>query len=438
MKSYPKYKDSGVEWLGEIPAHWEIRRLKYAAACIPSNVDKKSKEEETPVKLCNYTDVYYNDNITSNIKFMNATASSDQIKKFTLKIEDVIITKDSEDPNDIAVPSFVSEQLENVLCGYHLALIRSNRISIGFFIKWFFESRFARSTFATFANGLTRYGLGTYSINNSILPLPPLPEQKTIANFLDRETKKIDHLIEKQEQMIALLEEKRQALISHAVTKGLNPKAKMKDSGVEWLGDIPAHWEVKKIGSVYKECNRSGNDNLPILSVSIHSGISDKELNDEELDRKVARSEDKSKYKEVLPNDLAYNMMRAWQGGFGACTTHGMVSPAYIVARPTEEINSKWTEHLLRTPKAVTELKRYSRGITDFRLRLYWDEFKIINIVIPPKDEMISILKHIQDSMIKIDNLINHCNGFIELLKEKRSSLISAAVTGKIDVREEV
>src|SRR5947209_3071152 len=121
---YPKYKDTGVEWLGEMPEHWEVKRLKRACHVFPSNVDKKAHEGETPVLLCNYTDVYYNETITAGMDFMDASASSDQIDKFTLRAGDTIITKDSETADDIAIGAYVPADLPGVVCGYHLSMVR--------------------------------------------------------------------------------------------------------------------------------------------------------------------------------------------------------------------------------------------------------------------------------------------------------------------------
>jgi type I restriction enzyme S subunit len=173
----------------------------------------------------------------------------------------------------------------------------------------------------------------------------------------------------------------------------------------------------------------------PVLTVSIHNGISDKELNEEELDRKAQRSEDRSLYKVVQSNYLAYNMMRAWQGGFGASKVGGLVSPAYVVCQPETTLNSSYFELVLRMPNAVVELKRFSRGITDFRLRLYWDEFKNISVPVPPEDEINSILESISDTNSIYDSLEAVARKQIKLLQERRTALISAAVTGKIDVR---
>ena len=202
-----------------------------------------------------------------------------------------------------------------------------------------------------------------------------------------------------------------------------------KDSGLEWLGEVPEHWVVKRIASLYREVVEQGSDELPVLSVSIHHGVSDSELSEEEMDRKVTRSEDRSKYKRVSAGDLVYNMMRAWQGAFGTVCVEGMVSPAYVVARPTSIVPSTWIEYLLRTDPAINEIKRFSRGITDFRLRLYWDEFKNLRVCLPPCNERDALLEFLDRETAKIDALIAEQQRLIELLQEKRQAVISQAVT---------
>jgi type I restriction enzyme S subunit len=266
-------------------------------------------------------------------------------------------------------------------------------------------------------------------------PNPPRSEQTAIASFLDRETAKIDALMAEQRILIELLKEKRQAVIFHAVTKGLNSDAPMKESGVEWLGQVPTHWEVFRLGSVFVEANDQGAEDLPILTVSIHNGVSDKELDEYEMDRKVTRSDDRTKYKGVKPGDLVYNMMRAWQGGFGAVTVEGQVSPAYVVARPLREVLTEFVEQTLRTPPAVEEMRRLSYGVADFRLRLYWQNFKTIVIALPPALEQGSIMDAVRSQTDRFDALTAEAEQAIALLQERRTALISAAVTGKIDVR---
>ena len=192
---------------------------------------------------------------------------------------------------------------------------------------------------------------------------------------------------------------------------------------------------MKRLGTLFREVSDEGETDRPILSVSIHDGVSDRELDDIELDRKVTRSEDRGKYKSVEPGDLVYNMMRAWQGGFGTVKVVGMVSPAYVVARPCGCFETEFIEQQLRSPQAIEEMRRHSRGVTDFRLRLYWSEFKSISIALAPREEQITIATFLDTETTKFDTLTAEANHAIELLQERRSALISAAVTGKIDVR---
>ena len=173
------------------------------------------------------------------------------------------------------------------------------------------------------------------------------------------------------------------------------------------------------------------------LTVSINSGISDKQLEDDEQDRTFIRIEDKSKYKRVRPGDIAYNMMRAWQGAFGAARVDGLVSPAYVTIRPIVELDSRYYEYLMRSDIAAKEFEKYSRGITDFRLRLYYPEFKNVKVCVPPLPEQHEIADYLDDLYRKTDAAVERTKKIIEKLEEYRKSIIYQAVTGKIDCRKE-
>lgn len=435
-RPYNKYTNIEQGLVSKIPENWKLIRLRHLSEFKNSNVDKKSYEDQAPVLLCNYTDVYYNEFITSNVAFMQATASSSEIKQFSLEKWDVIITKDSEDPSDIGIPSIVKDGLTNVLCGYHLTVIRADHPATARLLHRVLQSHPSQAHFFMEASGITRYGLGQQAIGNLPIYLPPLADRGSIADFLDRETARIDTLIAKKTRFIELLKEKRQAVITKAVTKGLDDSVEMKASGLEWLPKVPAHWDVRRMASIFREAVRPGVPSLPILSISIHDGITDDELAAEDRDRRVTQIEDRSKYKRVKPNDIAYNMMRAWQGAFGAVAVEGLVSPAYVVAEPIEDLQTGYIEQLLRTPMAVEEMRRYSRGIADFRMRLYWEYFRDLKVCLPPVVEQKAILERISRATIRIDLLVAKTERSVELLKEHRAALITAAVTGKIDVRE--
>ncbi|MDD9996087.1 MAG: restriction endonuclease subunit S, partial [Dehalococcoidia bacterium] len=207
------YKPSGVSWLGDVPAHWEVRRLRAVADMRVSNVDKHSKEDEFPVRLCNYIDVYKNDRITEAMPFMNATASWDEIERFRLEPGDVLITKDSEAWDDIGVPSLVAESADDLLSGYHLALLRPFNEVLGAYLALTLQSKALAYQFHVRANGVTRYGLTHLGIQSVRVPLPPLPEQEAIVRYLDYVDRRIHRHINAKQNLIALLEEEKQAIV---------------------------------------------------------------------------------------------------------------------------------------------------------------------------------------------------------------------------------
>ncbi len=410
--------------------------LKRLASIRPSNVDKHSTEGEGLVLLCNYVDVYKNDRISKKLDLMLATATDDQIERFTLQGQDVLITKDSEEPTDIGVPAYVPEDLPGVVCGYHLALLRPDRQKLfGGYLFWALQGADAHAYFSTAATGITRYALSTNDIAMLKVRVPSIAEQERIANFLDEKTARIDALIAEKEKLLELLTEYRTSLTAAYVTGGMNPGAERRSADTDWLQAIPAHWETRRLATIFREVARPGDPSLPVLSVSIHDGISDEELGAGSLDRKITRIQDRSLYKRVAPGDLTYNMMRAWQGAFGAVAVDGLVSPAYVVAEPIApaSIKTEYIECLLRTPMAVEEMRRRSRGITDFRLRLYWDDFRDVKVCLPPIEEQLAILKGLSELAGRIDPLEETARGAIGHLREYRSSLISAAVTGRLD-----
>ena len=184
---YPAYKPSGVKWLGDIPSHWDTRRLRYVAEMRTSNVDKHIKMNENPVRLCNYVDVYHNERISADLDFMRATATDREVERFRLERGDVIITKDSETWNDIGVPALVEYTDDDLVCGYHLALLRPFKSVItGAYLLRALQAPMVASQFHVEANGVTRYGLTQNAIKSVHIPLPPLPEQRAIAAYLDR------------------------------------------------------------------------------------------------------------------------------------------------------------------------------------------------------------------------------------------------------------
>ena len=221
-----RLKPSGVAWLGDVPVHWEVRRLQHVADMKVSNVDKHIKEGELSVRLCNYVDVYKNHRITEDIAFMHATATEEEVQKFRLEPGDVLITKDSETWNDIGVPALAEFSANDLICGYHLALLRPlKELLDGAYLFRTLQSPAIAHQFHVSANGITRYGLSQYGIKTAILPIPPLPEQTAIVEYLDKATADIDTAVARARREIDLLREYRTRLIADVVTGKVDVRA---------------------------------------------------------------------------------------------------------------------------------------------------------------------------------------------------------------------
>jgi type I restriction enzyme S subunit len=440
--TYPAYKPSGMDWVCDIPEHWEVRRLKHLAAVQFSSVDKHTLEGEEPVRLCNYIDVYYNDFINEDIEFMSATATRNEVARFQLRHGDVLVTKDSETWDDIAVSAYVAEELDGVLCGYHLAHIRTDlRKLLGEYLFRAFSSSGVNDQFRVAANGITRFGLGKYWLDNGLFPIPPLDEQRAIAAFLDRETARIDALIQKKQRQIELLQEKRSALISHAVTKGLDPNAKMKDSGIEWLGDIPEHWEVKRVKNLGRiryglgEPPEYVDNGLPFIrATDINRG----KVNLDAV-RKV-RSEDVpwSRSPKLHLGEILVVRSGAYTGDSAIITEDAAGCIAgYDMVLTISKAYAPFVAWALLS-KYMLHGQIYLERMRAAQPHLNAEELGGFVILMPPLLEQRQIAETLTSETDKLDALADKIRSSIEMLREHRTALISAAVTGKIDVRWEV
>lgn len=444
-RAYPAYKPSGMEWVGDVPEHWEVRRLKHVASIQFSSVDKHTIEGEEPVRLCNYVDVYYNDFIKEGLEFMAATATRSEIARFQVHHGDVLVTKDSESWDDIAVPAYVAEELDGVLCGYHLAHIRPDlRKLIGEYLFRAFRSSGINDQFRVAANGITRFGLGKYWLDNGLFLVPPVEEQQAIAAFLDRETAQIDTLIEKKQRQIELLQEKRSALISHAVTKGLDPNAKMKESGVEWIGSIPAQWEVKRLKFLVSEPLKYGANEAA-------------ELDDPELPRyiRITDVDENGRLRDEtfksIPEDVARPYLLK-EGDLLLARSGATVGKSFYYEPSWGR--AAYAGYLIRARFNPTKtMPRFINYFTNSQQYWQWlgssfiqatiqnvsaEKYANLIVPVPPFEEQKRIVSYLDSMWQRLNNMADKVRQSIQGLKEYRSALISAAVTGKIDVRNEV
>ncbi|MEQ4519201.1 restriction endonuclease subunit S [Pseudarthrobacter sp. B907] len=427
---------------------YPVLRLGHVASIKTSNVDKKSYDGEVVVRLCNYTDVYKNDTITSEMDFMVATATQDQVGKFGLKVGDTVFTKDSETADDIGIPAYVVDSAHDLVCGYHLAIARPlEGATDPRFLYWCLAGPEAAQQWSVLAAGVTRVGLRQADIGKLEIPVPPIKTQRKVASFLDRETAQIDKLIRKQERLIELLAEKRQATITHAVTKGLDPSAPTKPSGVPWQGPVPEHWTVQPLKNLIrmqtgvtlgKDFSEVETETYPYLRVAnVQIGYVD--LNEvKEID---------------LPKDLAAtSMLRAGdvlmtEGGdrdklARGCIWEAQIAPCVhqnhiFAVRTGDQLLNKFLVLALDADPARAYFYLTGKQSTNLA-STNSTTVKNFRFGVPPVVEQHRIVDQLGRKTRLIDDLVDKANAVISTLRERRSALISAAVTGKIDVREGV
>ncbi len=448
LKPYPAYKDSGVEWLGQVPEHWEVRRLRSIAEMRVSNVDKHTKEDEQPVRLCNYTDVYRNERINSAMVFKRATATKDEIERFRLKRGDVLITKDSEQWNDIGIPALVDDIDEDIVCGYHLALLRPfAETATSAYLLRALQSTAVAYQFHISANGVTRYGLSHDAVKSVRLLLPPLPEQTAIVRFLDYIDRRIRRVIQARKNRIRLLEEYKQALIQQAVTGKIDvrtgqPYPAYKPSGVPWLGQVPEHWEVvplKRIahGRLKYGANAAAEFNNP--SWPRYLRITDFRKNGELRDDTFrSLPPDVAKEYLVRPGDILLARSGATVGkSFLVAASTGIACYAGYLIRVRPNLARTRPEFLFAflQSHAFSEWRSAAFIVATIE-NISAEKYGDLLLPIPTLEEQECIVEWLKQRFGKIDTAIEAARREIELLREYRTRLIADVVTGKVDVRE--
>jgi type I restriction enzyme, S subunit len=430
--------NSGIEWLEEIPKHWGVTSLKKEFQVIPSNVDKKTEDDETEVKLCNYVDVYYNDFITSDIDFMVASATDNEINKFQLRIGDVLITKDSEDPFDIAVPALVKHSEDKLLCGYHLSMIRSinNRIE-GSYLFWALKDEFIVTQLWREACGVTRWAIASRHIKNSTIPFPPKPEQIAIANYLDKACVDIDRVVEIKKKQIENLQMQLKSIIHHTITKGLNPKVEMLESGIDWIGEVPKHWRKEKIFRAAEFVTsggtpRSGNEEY-YLDGDIY-WIQSGDLNDgyvSETEKKITQEGLNNSSAKLFPKDtLLVAMYGATIGKLGVQTMEAATNQACCAIFPVKRISLRYLYYFFLAIRDKYISDAYGGGQPNISQSL----IKQTYFYVPNKKEQTAIYEFLDNELKKVETVRYKIERQIETILNYKKSLIHEIVTGKKQV----
>ena len=409
-----------------------LRRLKHVADVRFSSVDKKTVDGQIDVKLCNYTDVYYNERILVDMPFMDATATPDQIAAYTLRGGDVLLTKDSETADDIGVSAYVPLDLPGVLCGYHLAIARPHPSAIdGRYLRWALVSTASRQQLELAATGVTRFGLRQDAVGGMTIPAPPLHEQVAIADYLDAETTRIDGLLSAERRRAGLSLE-RVAAVTEALVLGREIHGDVVNQPAGPLIPPPSGWAVRRNKTFLREVvDLSAIGDEELLTVSHLSGITPRS----EKDVTMFLAESNERYKRVRSGDLVINTMWAWMGALGVSEYEGIVSPAYGVYRFTDpDMEPAYFDALFRSRACVAEMTRYSRGVWTSRLRLYPESFLDLRSLAPHHAEQRRIADAVSELRAERDRLIRVLARSVDLLLERRQALITAAVTGQLDI----
>lgn len=430
--TYPAYKDSGVKWLSDVPGHWDVRRNKQVFRLVSVQVGNKSAD----FQLLSLTlrGVIPRDMESGKGKF---PAEFDTYQ--VVEPDDIVfcLFDIDETPRTVGI----SSDFGMITGAYTVA--KTLPAADPRFIYYYYFSIDLRKGLRPFYTGLRKV-VRPETFLNIELPLPPLSEQANICNFLDHETARIDALIEEQQRLIELLKEKRQAVISHAVTKGLDPTVPMKDSGVDWLGEVPAHWDVGTLrwyatiqGGVAKGKDYEGRETvvMPYLRVAnVQNGYVDltevKEIAvlESEVERYRLRAGD------VLMNEGGDNDKlgrgTVWQAQIDPCLHQNHV----FAIRPNGLLRAEWLAAFTQSEQARTYFYLNSKQSTNLA-SISASNVMSLALPIPSASEQLEILTYLEKDRIRYEQLTGVAVSTVELLQERRSALISAAVTGKIDVR---
>jgi len=423
LERYERYKDSGIEWIGEIPEHWEVGKLK----TLLTPVSKKNRPELPLLSVVREKGVILRDveDQESNHNFIPDDLSNYKVvEKGQFVMNKMKAWQGSYGVSEytgIVSPAYYVFKLSSVQPKFFHIAIRSKSTYVPFFMR------------ASDGVRIGQWDLSKDRMKEILFYIPPKDEQEKIVFFIKDKTAQIDKAITLKEQLIERLKERRQILINDAVTKGLDKTVKMKDSGIEWIGEIPEHWEVRKLRTLLTPVSKKNRPELPLLSVVREKGVILRDIEDQESNHNFI-PDDLSNYKVVEKGQFVMNKMKAWQGSYGVCEYTGIVSPAYYVFK-LNKVQPEFFHIAIRSKSTyVPFFMRASDGVRIGQWDLSKDRMKEIPFYIPPKDEQEEIVSFIKDKTAQIDTAIELKQKQIEKLKEYRASLIDSVVTGKVRI----
>ena len=423
MKRYEKYKPTGIQWLPEIPEHWKVQRF--------GSLFKRKVVANDPSK--ELLSVFLDRGVIKASESDKRThQASDDLSKYQLvEPTDFVMNNQQAWRGSVGVSNLIGI----ISPAYHLFAMPS--CYNPHYANYLLRDRVMVNLYDMSSKGVgsIQRTLNFNWLNNGKCILPSITEQNKIVAYLNKRITLIENCKCQRERELQTLNELKQAEIASVVTRGLNPNVPMKDSGIPWIGQIPAHWETMRIRGLFKESDeKTVDESGTLLSLSQYSGITRKA---DAGKTGMFEAESTIGYKIVHPGQFVMNIMLAWNGSYAVSDLEGIISPAYCVFDFRHDCNKKYYDYLLRTKAYCRAFKTQSRGIIDSRLRLYPYKFYAFKTLVPPIEEQNAIVEYIESKTNKIDTMIEALKAEIDRLTEYKQRLISDVVTGQIDVRSE-
>lgn len=424
FRTFEDYVPADISWCPEIPAHWKTAPLRM--------LFDESRRKNRDRSNQNYL------SLMAGVGVLPYAEKGDIGNKMPEDLANCKIV----DPDDFVlnsmnfgIGSFGRSKYHGVCSSVYVILKAKDVSHLSYYERVFQHPQFQRFS-QSLGNGILvhRCAIGWEELKNAHFPVPPAEEITAIAAFLDDKCAKIEGAVKIKEDQIALLRERRQIIIQDAVTRGLNPAAPMKDSGIDWIGQIPAHWDLLPLKRMFFEKNeRTKTGTEVLLSLRMNDGL----VPHDDVSDKPLGPDDLKEYKKVVVGQLVMNRMRASIGIFGLADADGIVSPDYAIFDMKAGLDGQFFLHLFKTGLMGQQFRVSSRGLgtgSSGFMRLYTDDFGAISVAVPPNSEQREIVAYIQDNSAQINDAVAIKERQIAALKEYKTSLINAAVTGKIKV----
>lgn len=418
MQEYADYTSVPTAWLTELPSHWDCKKI---GSLFSERKTKVSDKDFQPLSVAKI-------GVVPQLETAVKTDAGDNRK--LVRAGDFVINSRSDRKGSCGV-----SELDGSVSLINIVLTPRSQWNAKY-VHYLMRSQ-------PFSEEYYRYGRGIVSdlwttrfseMKNILLPIPSRSEQDQIVRFLDWKVSMINRLINTKRKEIKAVDAMKRSMVSSAVTRGLNPKAPMKFSGVKWLGDIPEHWETIKLRQLLHPVSIKNHPELPLLSVVREQGVIVRDVTDKEANHNYI-PDDLSGYKMVKKGQFAMNKMKAWQGSYGISDYTGIVSPAYFIFDVSFD-NLEYFHYAIRSKVYVNFFAQASDGIRVGLWDLQMDKMKEIPFIVPPADEQVAIVEYIKKTLPRYDVAIEKLTAEVETLEEYKAKLIADVVTGKIDVRD--